>query len=429
MSELYEPNQLAGALSEARQRTLAFYAHLDLATLRVPYLATVNPPLWELAHLAWFQEFWCLRHRPDDPHATRTPSLLAGADALFNSSIVPHADRWTLPYPSPEAIFRYMEETLERALESLAEGPADRRYFFDLALRHEDMHGEALLMTLQTLALPAPAITRDPPVSVPIGQPREVVFHGAEYLQGSLPDSEHFVFDNEKWAHLASIRPFALSLDPVTQGEFAAFVEEGGYRRADLWTPEGWRWREQQRVHAPRHWKRDGISWALRRFDRWMPIDFAGPMMHVSLHEALAYCRWAERRLPTEAEWEFAARNGGRADRFTWGEAAAPQALALDLNFNAPCSGLLDPAPSGTGLRQMLGGVWEWTATPFLPYPGFKVDPYNEYSEPWFGSHYVLRGGSFATRSRLVHNRFRNFYLPDRSDVFAGFRTCAVETA
>jgi iron(II)-dependent oxidoreductase len=418
---------LGGALQDARRRTLSTYAHLDLASLRVPCLATVNPPIWELAHIAWFQEFWCLRYLPDDVNGSKTASLLENADAFFNSSIVPHRDRWELPYPSAEAIFHYMEQSLERVLEALHETPPDQRYFFELALRHEDMHDEALLMTLQTLAYPGPAIARDPPASLPPGRPREVVFDGGEYLQGTLPESGEFVFDNEKWAHMASIRPFTLSLDTVTQGEFAAFVEEGGYRRAELWTAEGWKWREAGAVEAPRYWKREGRGWLVRRFDRWLPLDESAPMVHASLHEALAFCRWAERRLPTEAEWEFAARNGGSPDRYPWGDAPAPEAQGLDFNHCGPSSASQDPAPSRTGLRAMLGGVWEWTSTPFLPYPGFKPDPYKDYSEPWFGSHFVLRGGCFATRSRLVHNRFRNFYLPERGDAFAGFRTCGVE--
>ena len=428
MSELYEVNRLASALHDARRRTLAFYAHLDLASLRVPYLATINPPIWELAHVAWFQEFWCLRHRPDHPDAARVATILDRADALFDSSLVPHAARWEPPYPSNEAIFRYMEDTLERTLRALDDVSEEQRYFFELALRHEDMHGEAMLMTLQTLGLPPPAFAPlDPPASRS-ERPREALFEGGEFLQGALPESEEFVFDNEKWAHMASVRPFALSLDTVTQGEFVAFVEEGGYRRADLWTGEGWQWRERERVDAPRHWKREGSGWTSRRFDRRIPLELAAPMIHVSLHEALAFCRWAERRLPTEAEWEFAARNGGRADRFPWGDGAAEGAQGLDCRYMAPSSAFEDPAPSKAGLRHMIGGVWEWTSSAFTPYPGFRADPYKEYSEPWFGSHHVLRGGSFATRARLVHNRFRNFYLPERSDVFAGFRTCALES-
>ena len=427
MSELYEADQLASALHDARRRTLAFYAHLDLAQLRVPYLAIINPPLWELAHVAWFQEFWCLRYRPDDPTGSRTPPLLANADALFDSRIVAHDTRWDLPMPPVDAIFAYLERTLERTLEVLDEAGDQRRYFGELVLRHEDMHGEAMLMTLQTLALPAPAFA---PAEAPPSRgerPREVLFEGGEFLQGTLPESREFVFDNEKWAHMSSVRPFTLSMDAVKQGEFVAFAEEGGYRRPDLWSEEGWKWREATRLEAPRYWRRDEARWMLRRFDRWVPVEIAAPMVHVSLHEALAFCRWAERRLPTEAEWEFAARNGGRADRFPWGDGLPQSAQVLDCAYLAASTGIEDPAPSKTGLRQMIGGTWEWTSSAFLPYAGFRPDPYKEYSKPWFGSHYVLRGGSFATRARLVHNRFRNFYLPERADVFAGFRTCAIE--
>ena len=149
-------------------------------------------------------------------------------------------------------------------------------------------------------------------------------------------------------------------------------------------------------------------------------------MVHVSLEDALAFCDWAGRRLPTEAEWEFAARNGGRGDRYPWGDCRMPDAPTLDFRHQGPSGALADPRPSATGLEQMIGGVWEWTSSPFTPYPGFAPDPYRDYSQPWFHSHYVLRGGSFATRSRIAHSRYRNFYLPHRRDPFAGFRTCAV---
>jgi gamma-glutamyl hercynylcysteine S-oxide synthase len=428
MSELYEADRLASALHEARRRTLALYAHLELESLRVPYLEIINPPAWELAHIAWFQEFWCLRYSPDDPGGSRVAPLIDNADALFDSRIVPHPTRWNLAFPPMRAIHRYMRDTLEKTLESLDEAGEEQLYFFELALRHEDMHGEALLMTLQTLGLPPPSIASEPPASVRAPRPQEVVFEGGEFLQGTLPDSGEFVFDNEKWAHMASVRPFTLAMDTVAQGEFIAFVEEGGYRRSDLWTPEGWRWRSLENADAPRHWKREGRQWLRKRFDRWIPVEEAAPMLHVSLHEALAYCRWAERRLPTETEWEFAARNAGGNDRFPWGEDRQPtHADGLDFRFLAPSASVNENAATTTGLRQMIGGVWEWTASAFARYPGFRADPYEEYSEPWFHSHYVLRGGSFATRARVVHNRFRNFYLPERNDMFCGFRTCALE--
>lgn len=427
MVGLYEADKLAAALRETRERTLALYSHLEGEQWAVPLLDIVNPPLWELAHIAWFQEFWCLRYRPDDVAGARVKPLLAAADAFFDSRTVPHDDRWTLPFPPREELFAYMESTLAATLDALARSEERGRYFFRLALLHEDMHGEALLMTLQTLALPAPPLMASRPPASAAQAPREVLFEGGEFLQGTLPESPDFAFDNEKGAHVVSVRPFAMATMPVSQGDFVAFVEEGGYRREELWSPEGRAWRSATGALAPRYWRREDGSWLARRYDSWDALDPSAPMVHVSCHEAEAYCRWAERRLPTETEWEFAARNAGRDDRFPWGDTPAESADTLDYRFTGPSSALEDPAPSRTGLRQMLGGVWEWTATPFAPYPGFRPDPYKEYSEPWFHTHRVLRGGSFATRGRLVHNRWRNFYRPERGDVFAGLRTCALE--
>jgi iron(II)-dependent oxidoreductase len=370
MKGLYEGEGLGAALRDARRRTLDIYGHLDLESLRLPCIPTVNPPLWELAHVAWFQEYWCLRGGDDS-----APTLLDRADSLFNSSTVPHDSRWMLDYPSAERLRQYMGDTLDATREALAKAPEGRRYFFHLALLHEDMHAEALLMTLQSQGLPAPpgdvfdAMPCEPEPS------RDIRFGGGEFTQGTQPSqgmgTTEFVFDNEQGAHAVRVAPFTMASHPVTQGEFAAYVDDVSAR-------------------APAYWKRDGSNWLARRFDRWVPVDPHAPMVHVSHEEAQAYCRWARRRLPTEAEWEFA-------------------------------------AGSGNDLARMNGGVWQWTSTAFAPYPGFAPGPYRDYSEPWFHTHFVLRGGSFATTARIATRRFRNFYLPQRSDIFAGFRTCALE--
>lgn len=426
MRELYEPDSLAEALRDARRRTLALYAHLDDAALAFPYVETVNPPLWELSHLAWFQEFWCRRHRADDPAGERTPSILPNADARFNSAIAPHKQRWEIARLPRADVLRYMQDTLDATLETLPRAAPERRYFYLLSLLHEDMHGEAFLMTQQSLGLPAPALgALDPPAAAP-AIARDVYFAGGVLQQGTPEDSPDFAFDNERRVHAVKVEPFSIAERTVTQGEFASFVEDDGYALESLWSPEGRHWRMATRAQAPRYWKRDGDKWLVRRFDRWMPLDASAPMIHVALHEAQAYCRWAGRRLPTESEWEFAAR-GGTDRRFPWGDEPAPDAAALDYRYSGPSAALEDPAHPNGRLRQMLGGVWEWTATAFGPYPGFVPGPYKEYSQPWFHDHQVLRGGCFATRSRLVHNRWRNFYQPHRNDAFAGFRTCALE--
>ena len=369
IGRLYEGIPLAEALRDARRRTLALYGHLDLGSLRVPCIPTVNPPLWELGHVAWFQEIWTQRYSRESGGPTRA-SMLPRADALFDSSAVAHDARWHLDLPSPAGIQAYLANTLERSLETLEKlAQEGDRYFFELALLHEDMHGEALLMTLQTLGLPAPEMPGLRPLRAR-REARDVAFAGGSFTIGSSPSEKRFVFDNEKWQHEVDVAPFAISSRTVTQGEYAEFARDRG-------------------AGIPSHWRREGDAWLVRWFDRWEPLDPAAPMILVSHDDAAAYCRWVGRRLPTEAEWEFAALNDAGA------------------------------------LEDVIGGVWEWTASSFDPYPGFSADPYEDYSEPWFGTHRVMRGGSFFTRPRLIHPRFRNFYRPERADVFAGFRTCA----
>ena len=422
---LNDIDALASALRESREYTLSMYGHLEGAQWQVPLLEIVNPPIWELAHIGFFQEFFCRRWRPDDPAGARVPSRLPAADALFDSRTVAHDSRWTLDYPPLHAVFGYLEETLGQTLEDLAASRDDDRHRFRLALYHEDMHGEALLMTLHTLGLAPPRRAHEPLPAQSPGPARDVRFAGGEFLQGARRDDGEHAFDNEKWAHPVRIAPFAMASHPVTNREYLAFVEEGGYGRDEYWTREGRRWREATGALAPRNWVREDGEWTMRWFDSQVPLPGDEPVVQVCRHEAEAWCRWAGRRLPMESEWEFAARNGGREDRYPWGDAMPSRAPGLDYRLERPACAP-DPAPAPSGLAMMIGGVWEWTASDFAPYPGFGKDAYAEYSEPWFHSHAVLRGGCFATRSRLVHSRWRNFYLPHRNDVFAGFRSCAL---
>jgi iron(II)-dependent oxidoreductase len=274
-----------------------------------------------------------------------------------------------------------------------------------------------------------------------------------------------FVFDNEKWAHEVVIRPFRIARAPVTNGEFLEFVEEDGYRNSKYWSPAGWRWLQtggapdleksfgtffKQKISEPAqvtvpgetllhpvYWKAlDNGRWQQRVYDRYVLLNEDLPVVHVSWYEAEAFCNWAGRRLPSEAEWEFAASGEStpestslnqRRRYYPWGD-QPPQPQHANLDWRG--GGLVEVAahPAGDsafGCRQMIGNVWEWTADDFRPYPGFTVDPYKEYSQPWFGTHKVLRGGCWATSSLLIRNSWRNFYTPDRRDVWAGFRTCA----
>ncbi len=351
---------LQSHLLAARAQATLMTQDLEGERLVGPRLAIVNPPLWELGHLAWFQERWCLRPRPA---GGLQDSIFPGADALYDSSAVAHATRWDLPLPSLAATRGYLAQVLERVCERLAREPenAALAYYARLAAFHEDMHAEAFYYTRQTLGYPDPS-----PAAVTAAAPQgDVAYPGGCFEMGSRPD-EDFIFDNEKWAHEVTVAPFRMARSALTNAEYLAYVEDGG-------TP-------------PRYWKRQDGAWLQRRFDRWLQFAPAEPLRHVSALEAEAYCRWARRRLPTEAEWEFAASNG----------------------------------------MMLAAGVWEWTASEFRPYPGFTPDPYEDYSQPWFGTHRVLRGGSFATPARLVRAAFRNFYTPERGDVFCGLRSCAL---
>jgi len=214
----------------------------------------------------------------------------------------------------------------------------------------------------------------------------------------------------------------------VSNGEFAAFVDDRGYTRRELWTAEGWSWRVAAAAELPIYWQKDSGRWFERRFTEVVPLALHLPVLHVSWFEADAYCRWAGRRLPTEAEWEFAAAMTLRGDKrgYPWGDAAPDDQRAnlYGVSFDRIDVSAMPQGDNAWGCRQMIGNVWEWTADWFGPYPGFVADPYKDYSEPWFGNHKVLRGGCYATRGHLIRNTWRNFYMPDRRDVFAGFRTC-----
>jgi iron(II)-dependent oxidoreductase len=421
------PDALAAWVQDARRRTHALVGDLTDQQLLGPRLPTVNPLLWELGHIAWFQEKWVLRH------ANSRPPLRADADALYDSAAVAHDTRWDLSLPSRDQTLRYLADVEEQVLGRLRQRPrADEVYFTMLGIYHEDMHTEAFTYTRQTLAYPAPpwpGARRAGPAKAEAPWGGDVPVAEGTFRLGAEPGGP-FVFDNEKWAHPVELRPFAIAQAPVTQSEFAAFVEDGGYRRRPLWDIEGWAWRERAGAEQPTYWRRQQGGWQRRDFDQWVALEPHRPVIHVNWYEAQAYCRWAGRRLPTEAEWEAAASGALEDERkrlFPWGD-SAPTSNRGNLDGQAlGCAGVAaHPAgDSPYGCRQMIGNVWEWTADSFLPYPGFVPDPYREYSEPWFGDHRVLRGGCWATRGRLLRNTWRNFYRPERRDIFAGFRTCA----
>ncbi len=386
---------LAAGLQASRRDTLATFAAFESRPegLQVPQHPALNPPLWELGHIGWFQAWWTGRNAQRqfgpqaDPNVPRRAGTRADEDALYDSSHVPHATRWQLPLPDAAQTRADLAARLEECLALLrtdTAGDDTGLYFHRLALAHEDMHHEAALYMAQSLGL---AIDDPRWQAAPAAGPRQAIGldAGPWALGWSGPG---FAFDNELGAHTVPLPATQIDSRVLTWGEYLPFVEAGGYTQPAWWADEGAAWLAAERPAAPRYLRKAGAAWMHWRHGRWQPLDGHLPACHLTAHEALAWCRWAGRRLPTEAEWERAALQQPAA--FTW------------------------------------GAVWEWTASPFQPYPGFAPHPYRDYSAPWFGSRPVLRGASFLTQPRMRHPRYRNFFPAHRNDVPAGFRSCAV---
>ena len=423
---------LERALQDTRSRTLALIEGLDGQQLFGPRLSTTNPLCWEIAHTAYFHELWVLRH------LGQQQEILPGSDRLFDSISIPHERRWDLPLPSMAETLGYMNDVLSAEISQLncIELDHTARYFYLLALFHEDMHGEALTYTRQTLAYPAPGYLQHL-APVEDGTPpanEDIEIQGGTFMLG-MERGYEFTFDNEKWAHKTAVAPFRIARYAVSNQDYAEFVEARGYSMEKYWCEAGWKWCREQGLECPVYWKKDSDqTWYERSFDQWHELAMAHPVIHVSWYEAKAFCRWANRRLPSEAEWEFAAacnpkdRTNGvpPKHRFPWGDVSREDCATLDAM--TPGTAAIHAHPGGDsalGCRQMLGNVWEWTDSTFQPYPGFSPDWYAEYSRPLFGQTKVLRGGAWTTRRRMIRNTWRNYYGPERNDVFSGFRTCA----
>ncbi len=421
-------------MQDARDRTLELVRDLDDAQLMGPKLPTVNPLRWEIAHVAYFYEYFILRQLYGHQ------SVLGDrADQLYDSIAIDHDTRWDLPLLTRAETLSYLEAVLDRLAGRLDGGMATERdsFIYQFGIFHEDMHTEAFLWARQALAYPTPALAAATVVSAERGAGAYsgwAEIPGGEFLLGA-PKNAPFLFDNEKWAHPVTVEPFEIAKAPITNQQYQAFVDDGGYGLEAFWGAEGWNWRQQAGAEHPVYWRRDGPgNWLGRRFEQTLPLPPDEPVIHINWYEADAYCRWAGLRLPTEVEWEAAALGEAAGDgtlsaakrRYPWGDAAPdPNRANLDGRALGPVDvAALAAGDSAFGCRQMLGNVWEWTGDTFNAFPGFSADAYKEYSSMLFGDTKVLRGGAWTTRGRMIHGTYRNYFEAHRRDVFSGFRTC-----
>lgn len=385
--------ELTAALQELRTHTLSAFRTYERANLlRIPYQPELNPPLWELGHIAWFQEYWIGRnkHRSEGTDwqigRPQNTSLLITSDQWFDSAKVQHVTRWDQALLTRETCLTYAEQTLEQTL-ALLQADAQSGstlYFYWLVLQHEAMHLEASAYMAQALAIPFNPMWVSDHANSTTGeianastlakagasQPRSrqttTRLPAQSWTLGSAADQ--FCFDNELIARPVALKTFEIDLEPVCWAQYMSFIAATGHR-------------------LPLYVRQTGSSFEIQTFGVWAPMNMQDTAVHISWDDAQAYCTWAQRRLPTEAEWDCAART---TPNFNWDE------------------------------------VWEWTQDTFEPFDGFVVHPYAEYSAPWFGTRKVLRGAAAVTHSVLRHVQYRNFFTPERRDIYSGFRTCAL---
>ena len=419
---------IARELTGARQRTALLTDSVDEADLVRQHSPLMSPLVWDLAHIANQEELWLLREV-----GGREP-MRPEIDPLYDAFEHPRSERPTLPLLPPAEARAYGHEVRGRVLDLLERARFSGTqllgdgFAFGMIAQHEVQHDETMLITHQ-IRTGTPVLTATAPGPAPADArrlPAEVLVPGGPFSMGT--STEPWALDNERPAHLVDVPAFYLDTTPVTNAAYAEFIADGGYDDQRWWTAEGWAHRQRAGLKAPLSWRWEG-EWVRVSFGIANPIIPNEPVLHVCWHEADAYARWAGRRLPSEAEWEKAARYdpvSGRSRRYPWGEETPSPSLAnLGQRHLAPApAGSYPAGESPSGARQLIGDVWEWTSSDFLPYPGFVAWPYKEYSEVFFGPEYkVLRGGAFGVSPVACRGTFRNWDYPIRRQIFAGFRT------
>lgn len=421
--------QVLQSIDQTHREMMDLLNDLEEEQLDVPFERGINPPIWEVGHSAFFYEFFLLRP------LYKVDPIMPGFDTVWDSFDIPHRERWTPGVvPGKRETLAYYDRVVGETRDRLASGNSltdEEAYLGQYVVAHQQMHLESLIWCRQTLGYPKPSYTRkSDPLADESACGDAKIPAGTYFIGVPTPPREsrapNFSFDNERPGFEKEIEEFHISKTLVSQGEFLEFVEDDGYTRPDLWSFGGNYWRRQYERKCPRYWEFLDGEWTVRRFDEQESLGSNCPMLHLSFWEAEAYCQWAGRRLPSEFEWEIAAR-GAESRRFPWGESpcSTDQAAMECVNpGTAPVTAYADSA-SPFGCLQMIGTAWEWTSSQYLPFDGFCVDMYPYMSTLQFGDHKTTRGGSLATSASLIRNTYRQAIFPDRNDMFTGFRTCA----
>jgi gamma-glutamyl hercynylcysteine S-oxide synthase len=418
-------DRVAIELERSRTRTAALTDAVDDADLVAQHSPLMSPLVWDLAHVGNQEELWLVRDV-----GGREP-VRRDIDELYDAFQHTRSSRPALPLLGPAEARAYVRTVREKVFDLLDRVPFEGRrlttdgFAFGMIVQHEQQHDETMLATHQ-LRVGPPVLTADPPPPARTAVTGEVLVPGGPFTMGT--SIEPWALDNERPAHEVDVPAFFIDRSPVTNGQYLTFIRAGGYDEPRWWSAEGWRHRNEAGLTAPMHWQRDGDDWVYTRFGRTEPVHPDEPVVHVCYFEAEAYSAWAGRRLPTEAEWEKAARFDpatGRSRRYPWGneDPGSGHANLGQRHLSPAPAGAYPDGASPLGVHQLIGDVWEWTSSDFGGYPGFTAFPYREYSEVFFGPKYkVLRGGSFGTDPAACRGTFRNWDYPIRRQIFSGLR-------
>jgi iron(II)-dependent oxidoreductase len=420
-------DHVATQLERSRARSVALTDAVDEHDLVRQHSKLMSPLVWDFAHIGNQEELWLVRDV-----GGREP-VRSDIDELYDAFKHARSDRPELPLLGPAEARQYVGEVRNKVFDVLERTAFEGRklldggFAFGMIVQHEQQHDETMLATHQ-LRVGAPVLDAPPPPAGSKLPHDEVLVPGGHFTMGT--STEAWALDNERPAHQAHTGPFFIDTAPVTNAQYAAFIDAGGYTDSRWWSEPGWAHVLRANLVAPRFWERVGAEWYRDRFGVVAPVVPDEPVVHVSFHEAEAYAKWAGKRLPTEVEWEKAARFDpatGRSRRYPWGDEELTERHAnLGQRHLQPAPvGAYPAGASPLGVHQLIGDVWEWTSSDFHGYTGFEVFPYAEYSQVFFGPEYkVLRGGSFGADPAAVRSTFRNWDYPIRRQIFAGFR-CA----
>lgn len=422
----HSESRLLSAFYKTRSRTLGLVETLEHDDFVVQTAEYMSPPKWHLGHVSWLFEVVMSRANPS--YQFYSEEFSSYLNSYYNQFGEPHRKdrRGVVSRPTLKQILEYYSEINHR-VETFLDDYIDEQGLFEMAIHHECQHQELLIYDIQHLLADQYRPARRSALSVarPDSGPQMLDVNGGLYEIGYGRDG--FCYDIEQPAHRVYLDDYRIGRFPVTNGEYLRFIEEGGYGDFRYWLADGWKKVQENRWSSPMYWESIDDVWHTQDFGGLRPVNHAEPVVHVSFYEADAYARWAGMRLPTEAEWERAACWNPitrTMQEFPWGD-GAPDTSRCNLleseMWGCTPAGSYPAGASPCGCEQMIGDVWEWTASEFVGYPGF-VSRFQEYNDKWFTCQKVLRGGSFGTPSISIRGSYRNFFRLDERWMFSGFR-------